>query len=1040
MKTSAIVRGAGNWALILSGAAMLFCLVSTGECAVTSQSQNLDTVGQYEKFELTLILDGNYSDPSLPDYKNPFDPAAIDVRVTFTEPDGTQKTIPAFYYIEYDVVPGSVESYVNGRNPCWKARFAPTQPGVHSYDITVTDASGTQTTAGAHAFSCVASGKKGFIRVDPRDSLLLRRQTGEQFFPIGHNQPCCGMPSGLASWTKYFAALNTNGATWSRLWMSSLNIGENIEWTPVGIDYASVAAPYYHGVGQYGMEIAWRIDHVVELAEQYDVTLQVALQYFQQFQPEYTSDGRKTGGMWSKNPYNIVNAAYGGWLNSPGEFLTDAEARRFTKNKFRYIIARWGYSTAIYGWELCNEIGEENTFDNNWTNINAWLAEMGQFVKDTDVFGHLVTTSVSAANPAESLPIWNMPCMDIVQLHSYTANTIDYVQSSTKRFHAYAKPVFTGEFSIDIGGAPTDDTIGLNMHNGIWTAFHMKSGAHEWYSSYVQNNGLIALYKPLALYAEGESFGEKALTNVPVRTTTPNIPSEPFFQSNAPGWSSWTAVPAQTTFTVDRYGLIGNFSVMNRYVHGIYKEAARSDPVLQTCFGAPAILRLTIPQVSAYGPNSLEASIDGVSTASLTPPNSATNLQWEIEIPAGTHTVQIKNTGRDWFEINNYAFSCPTFDTSPFLKTVCLAGADAGYLWIYDIDSQYGHTAANGVFDGVTFALPGLVNGTYQVEYYNTWDAGGLAGTEEVTVTDGNLTGAVPSFSRDIAVKVKRVSEPQPNTAPVANGQDVTLAEGSSQPITLGATDADGDALTYAIVTGPAHGTLSGGGQDLIYTPAAGYYGTDSFTFKANDGMADSGLATVSITVTPFLKAPSGLSAKIISSNQIALTWADNEASETGYRIERSTDGVTFAEIATAGANALLYVNIGCATGVTYSYRIRAYRGTTFSGYSNTASARITATAPSAPTGLTIASATASSITLSWTDRSTNETGFKIERRSWFIFAWGSWSEIATVRANATKYTNIGLRKNTKYSYRIRAYNSAGASVYSEIAAGKTSN
>ena len=69
------------------------------------------------------------------------------------------------------------------------------------------------------------------------------------------------------------------------------------------------------------------------------------------------------------------------------------------------------------------------------------------------------------------------------------------------------------------------------------------------------------------------------------------------------------------------------------------------------------------------------------------------------------------------------------------------------------------------------------------------------------------------------------------------------------------ASDAENDPLTYTIVSGPSHGTLSSGtGASRTYTPAPGYVGSDSFTFKANDGTADSNIATVSITVT---EAPS---------------------------------------------------------------------------------------------------------------------------------------------------------------------------------------
>ncbi len=72
----------------------------------------------------------------------------------------------------------------------------------------------------------------------------------------------------------------------------------------------------------------------------------------------------------------------------------------------------------------------------------------------------------------------------------------------------------------------------------------------------------------------------------------------------------------------------------------------------------------------------------------------------------------------------------------------------------------------------------------------------------------------------------------------------------------LSASDPDGDALTYTIVSGPSHGALGGTGAARTYTPAAGYSGTDSFTFKASDGALDSNTATVSITVRAALTPP----------------------------------------------------------------------------------------------------------------------------------------------------------------------------------------
>jgi VCBS repeat-containing protein len=94
------------------------------------------------------------------------------------------------------------------------------------------------------------------------------------------------------------------------------------------------------------------------------------------------------------------------------------------------------------------------------------------------------------------------------------------------------------------------------------------------------------------------------------------------------------------------------------------------------------------------------------------------------------------------------------------------------------------------------------------------------------------------------------------NDAPVAYGQSVTALKDSTITIALVAQDEEGSPLTYRIVSGPAHGTLSGSGASLRYTPARKFIGADSFRFVANDGQADSAPAVVSITVASTKNQP----------------------------------------------------------------------------------------------------------------------------------------------------------------------------------------
>lgn len=174
--------------------------------------------------------------------------------------------------------------------------------------------------------------------------------------------------------------------------------------------------------------------------------------------------------------------------------------------------------------------------------------------------------------------------------------------------------------------------------------------------------------------------------------------------------------------------------------------------------------------------------------------------------------------------------------------------------------------------------------------------------------------------------------------------------------------------------------------------------------------------------------APSGLSGVASITNQITLSWTDNSADETGFKIERKTGASgTYNQIATVLANVVAYNDSSPSECTTYYYRVLAYSSLN-SPYSNEASAT---TLPAAPSGLSAVAASSSQINLIWTDNSSGETGFKIERKTG---AGGTYSQIGTTGAGVTTYSSSGLTAETTYYYRVRAYNAAGDSSYSSEA------
>src|SRR5262249_42466491 len=114
--------------------------------------------------------------------------------------------------------------------------------------------------------------------------------------------------------------------------------------------------------------------------------------------------------------------------------------------------------------------------------------------------------------------------------------------------------------------------------------------------------------------------------------------------------------------------------------------------------------------------------------------------------------------------------------------------------------------------------------------------------------------GAADSNIATVSISVTPV-----NDAPVAEND--TAATNEDAPVSDNGRakdrDMEGDALNAILVSGPAHGalTLNPDGS-FTYTPNADYNGADSFTYRANDGAADSNVATVSIDVAPVNDAP----------------------------------------------------------------------------------------------------------------------------------------------------------------------------------------
>ncbi|MGD1017869.1 MAG: fibronectin type III domain-containing protein [Verrucomicrobiia bacterium] len=261
-----------------------------------------------------------------------------------------------------------------------------------------------------------------------------------------------------------------------------------------------------------------------------------------------------------------------------------------------------------------------------------------------------------------------------------------------------------------------------------------------------------------------------------------------------------------------------------------------------------------------------------------------------------------------------------------------------------------------------------------------------------------------------------------------ANGEDGFLIER--------APDNGGNPGTWAQIA--SVGTNVTTYSDVGLSPLTTYW----YRVRAYNVWGDSNYSNQAGATTLPLppQAPSNLTATTVSTNQINLSWTDTANDENGFLIERAPDngGVpgAWAQIASVGTNVTTYNDIGLASNTTYWYRVRAYNAGGDSDYSNQASA--TTLLLMAPSGLTATAISTNQINLSWTDNSSNEDGFEIDRAPDNGGSPGTWAQVATVGTDVTTYSDTGLSPNTTYWYRVRAYNAAGDSSYSNQASATT--
>ncbi|HET9234008.1 MAG TPA: fibronectin type III domain-containing protein, partial [Candidatus Eisenbacteria bacterium] len=266
---------------------------------------------------------------------------------------------------------------------------------------------------------------------------------------------------------------------------------------------------------------------------------------------------------------------------------------------------------------------------------------------------------------------------------------------------------------------------------------------------------------------------------------------------------------------------------------------------------------------------------------------------------------------------------------------------------------------------------------------------------------------------------------------------NLAAAGASSSQINLTWNDNSGDetGFTFAYDTNSTQSnpnyTYAGGVNTTSYSHTGRSAATTYYYKIKAEGNPDSAWTAIVGATT----SPASLAASVVSSSQINLTWTGNagNSSITGYTVAYATNsgfsGAVY-KFVSGGAGATSYSVTGLYAGTTYYFKIKAEGNT--NSLDSPLTSSITATtsnaAPNPPSNPSATTISSSQINLSWTDNSSNETGFEIKRATDSGFT----QNVAWIGGiQGTSYSSTGLSPSTTYYYKVRAEGTTQDSAYS---------
>ncbi|MDH7568307.1 MAG: DUF5060 domain-containing protein [Armatimonadota bacterium] len=715
-------------------------LASSGPLALSNVVLNARRVPRYEKLEIRFDLSGEWD--------NPFDPAQIAVDALFETPDGKRVTVPGFYYQEYRRLHANDrETLIPADKPLWMVRFSPTEVGPYRVVIRANNRGRTVESEPISFEGTANSNKPGFVRVSSQNPFYFQRDDGSPFFVVGENAATL-RSLGTGGVDKWYASLARAGGNFTRVW-----------WCAGGTDLESrVSEVPGQGLGRYKLDQAWRIDYVVELADRLGIAIMACLE---------TQQYLRRNAWWNQFTYNAAN---GGPVNTPGEFFTSEAAETLFRNRLRYIVARWGYSTAVFSWQFWNEVSACDDF--NAAAAARWHQRMARYLREIDPYHHLIHSNFG--NMDGYAEVDGLPEMEVVSTNIYSRRDMGQTAAWGTRLltQHYRKPYLLTEYGVGHRGRwVQEDPRGIIVHNGLWGALMAGSagaGLPWGWDDWIDAQNFYHYWEPVAELVRGVPFHRRQWKPVEVASLTwRDRRKRPYYaHAFVEGW------PRNYSYTLakpprpERYRVLPNGELDRPEWFDAVLRAGKSQH-LTAEWPVDGVLVVHVPELELYAKNDapvLQVAVDGREVLSqrlvpTDPEHFWEFWQWyELPVSAGKHEVEVRNAGTGAFH-TAYELRRYVRRTGPDLEVMGLHCEDylllwarnPQFIWIFDREGRALEEQGEGLL-----TLSGVADGNYAVTWWETTTGEALA-RQTARAAGGKISLRTPPITRSAAAKAVKL-------------------------------------------------------------------------------------------------------------------------------------------------------------------------------------------------------------------------------------------------------------------------------------------